>query len=114
MEKAESNTGNHWRDFLGPLRALVRGARTQVVFVKKTSVEIDHTKESLKSRFIQRRRKVSNGGGVLLERMEAGTGEAMAKELCPGNGKLTLAQANCQAMDTAQLQEILEMMNMRS
>ena len=50
-EKAESKTGDHWRDFLGPLRALGRGARTQ---------------------------------------------------------------ANCQAMDSAQLQEVAEMLNMRS
>ena len=30
-----------------------------------------------------------------------------------GDGKLTLAQANCQAMGMAQLQEVSEMLNMR-
>ena len=29
VEKAESNVGFYWRDFPEPLRALVRGARTQ-------------------------------------------------------------------------------------
>ena len=28
-EKAKSNVGDHWRDFPGPFKALVRGARTQ-------------------------------------------------------------------------------------
>ena len=51
---------------------------------------------------------------MLLERMEAGTGEAIAEELSLGDSKLTLAWANHQAMDTAQLQEILEMLNMRN
>ena len=43
----------------------------------------------MKSRFILRWRKISNGRGVLLERMEAGTGEAMAEKLGLGDGKLT-------------------------
>ena len=30
-EKEEFNRGDYWRDFLGPLRALVRGARTKAV-----------------------------------------------------------------------------------
>ena len=55
-----------------------------------------------------------NGGGVLLERVKTGTGEVMAEEICLGNGKLSFAQANCQAMDTAQLQDVSEMLNMRS
>ena len=67
----------------------------------------------MKSRFIQGRRKISNGGGVLLERMEAGTGEGMAQELGLPNRKLTFAQVNRQAMNTAQLQVVSEMLNMR-
>ena len=54
------------------------------------------------------------GGGVLLKRMKTGTGEAMAQELGLGDIKLTLAQANFKAMDSAQLQDIWEMLNMRS
>ena len=44
--------------------------------------------------------------------METRTGEAMAEELGLGDGKLTFAQANCQAMDMAQLQDISEVLNM--
>ena len=76
-------------------------------------VEVDHTEESLKSRFIRGRRKILNGRFVLLEKVETGTGEAMAKELGLGDCKLTFAQANRQTMDTAQLQDVSEMMNMR-
>ena len=46
--------------------------------------------------------------------MKTGTGEAMAQELSLGNGKFTLAQANRKTMDSAQLQDISEMLNMRS
>ena len=76
-------------------------------------VKINHTKESLKSRFIRGRRKILNGGGVLWQRMQAGTGEVVAKELGLRHGKLALAQANCQAMGAAQLQDVTEMLNMR-
>ena len=66
----------------------------------------------MKSRFIRGRREITNGRGVLQERMEARTGEAMSQELGLGNSKLTFAQANCQAMDRAQLQDVSEMLNM--
>ena len=56
-------------------------------------VKVYHTKESLKSRFICQRRKISNGRGVLGKRMDAGTGEAVAEELTLGNSKLAFAQA---------------------
>ena len=45
--------------------------------------------------------------------MQARTGKAVAKELGLRHGELTLAQANCQAMGTAQLQDVTEMLNMR-
>ena len=48
---------------------------------------------------------------MLTYRLEAGTGEVMAKELILKNNKLTLAQANCQAVGSAQLQDISEMLN---
>ena len=54
-----------------------------------------------------------NGCGVPGERMETGTGETVSKELSLGNCKLTLAQANRQAMDSAQLQNVAEMLNIR-
>ena len=54
-----------------------------------------------------------NGGGVLWKRVEDAAGEAMTQELGLRDNKLTLAGANCQAMGTAQLQEISEMLNMR-
>ena len=68
----------------------------------------------MKSRFIHGQRKILDGGGVLGQRMQAGTGEAVAKELSLRHGKLTLAQANHQAMGLAQLQDVSEMQNMRS
>ena len=52
-----------------------------------------------------------NGGGVLGQRMQARTGEAVAKELGLRHGKLALAKANCQAMGVAQLQDVSEMLN---
>ena len=70
---------------------------------EQSLVEVYHPEEILKSRFIRRRREISNGRGVLWERMEAGTGEVMAQGLSLRDGKLTLAQANRQAMGTAQL-----------
>ena len=77
-------------------------------------VEVDHPVESFRfiRRFIRRRREITNGRGMLRERMEAGTGEVRAQELGLGDGKLTLAQANHQAMGTA-LQDVSEMLNMR-
>ena len=77
----------------------------------ETSVEVDHTEESLKFRFVQGRRKISNGRGVFQERVKTRTGGVMAQELSLGDGKLTFAQANCQAIDTAQLQDVSEMLN---
>ena len=35
LEKAESNVGFQWRDFPGPFKALVRGARTQAAEQRK-------------------------------------------------------------------------------
>ena len=54
-----------------------------------------------------------DGGGVLQKRMETGTDDAVAQELGLGDNNLTLAQANCKAMDSAQLQDVSEMLNMR-
>ena len=67
----------------------------------------------MKSRFIQGRRKILDGGGVLRKRMEARTGDMMAQELGLQDGKLTLAQAYHQAMGAAQLQDVSELLNMR-
>ena len=67
----------------------------------------------MKTGFIRRQRKFSNGEGMLGKRMEAGAVEAMAKELGLWDIKLTLPQANSQAMATAQLQDISEILNMR-
>ena len=101
-EKAEFNVGFHWRDIQGPLRAMVREARTR-----------NHTKESLKSRIIRGRREITNGGGVLGMGVKAGAGETVARELGFRYGEFTLAQAYRQAMGTAQLQYVFEMLNMR-
>ena len=49
---------------------------------------------------------------MLRKRVQAGTGEAVSKELGFWDGKLTLAQANRQAMGAAQLQDVTEMLNM--
>ena len=68
----------------------------------------------MKYRFIRGRRKILDGGGMLRQRMQAGTGEGVSQELGLKHGKLALAQANCQVVDATQLQGILEMLNMRS
>ena len=60
-----------------------------------------------------KRKKFSNGGGMLGKRMEARTGEVMAKELGLRDSKLIYAQANGQAMGTLQLQDVSEMLKMR-
>ena len=54
-----------------------------------------------------------DGGGVLGQRMKPGTGESVSKELCLRHGEFALAQANCQAMGAAKLQDVTEMLNMR-
>ena len=54
---------------------------------------------------IPRRRKIPDGGGVLRKGMQAGTGETVTQELGFRDCKLTLAQANRQAVGAAQLQE---------
>ena len=76
-------------------------------------VKINHTEESLKSRFILGRRKITDGGGVLGQGVKAGTGESVSQELGLRHCKLPFAQANRQVMGTAQLQDVMEMLNMR-
>ena len=44
-------------------------------------VKINHTKESLKSRFIHGRRKFTDGGGMLGQGVKAGTGESVSQKL---------------------------------
>ena len=80
---------------------------------EKSPVEINHTEKPLKSGFIRGGRKISVGRGMLKESAEARTGETMTQELGFGNPELTFTQANLQAMDSAQLQEVSEMLNMR-
>ena len=53
-------------------------------------------------------------GGVLRQRMQVGTGEVVAKELSLRHCKLALAQPNREAMGATQLQNVSEMLNMRS
>ena len=48
---------------------------------------------------------------MLTYRLETGPGEVITKELILKNNKLILAQANCQAVGSAQLQDISEMLN---
>ena len=62
---------------------------------EKSPVEINHTQETLESRFIRGRRKLHDGIGMLGERTDPGTGEMMAQELGLGDRKLTFAQSNC-------------------
>ena len=50
---------------------------------------------------------------MLGKRMEARTGEGMAKKISLWDSKLTFSQANCQVVGTAQLQDVSEMLNMR-
>ena len=66
----------------------------------------------MKSRFIRRGKNLSDGRGVLGERVETGAGEMMSNELGLGDSELTFAQADRQAMGTAQLQDISEILNM--
>ena len=67
----------------------------------------------MKSRFIRGRRKITDGGGVLGQGMKARTGELVWQELGLRQGELALAQANRQAIGVAQLQDVMEMLNMR-
>ena len=67
---------------------------------EKPSVEVYHSQKLLESRFIHGQRKIPDGGDVFEERTEARTTEEVA-------GKLTLVEANCQRLGTAQLQEKL-------
>ena len=60
-------------------------------FLEKSYIEVNHLKEILESKFIQRQRKILIGGGTLGKRMEAGTGVAMAKELSLWDSKFTFA-----------------------
>ena len=80
---------------------------------RKQRLKINHTKESLNTRFISGRRKIINGGGVLGKRVQAGTGESVSKKFGFRYGKLTLAQAYRKAMSAAQLQDVTEMLNMK-
>ena len=45
---------------------------------EKSPVEINHTKKMLKSGFIQGRRELHDGGGMLGERTETGIGEMVS------------------------------------
>ena len=51
---------------------------------------------------------------MLVKGVKAGTGETVSQELGFRRGKLTLAQAYGQAMGVPQLQDVTEMLNMRS
>ena len=68
---------------------------------EKPLVKINHTQETLKSRFNRGLRKLSDGEGMLEERGETRAGDMVAQELSLGDSKLTFSQANCQAMGTA-------------
>ena len=54
-----------------------------------------------------------DGRGVLGQGVKAGTGESVSQELGFRHGELAFAQANRQAMGAAQLQDVMEMLNMR-
>ena len=71
---------------------------------EKSPVEIYHTEKTLQSRFIRGRRKLCDGGGILGERAETGTGEMVSQELSLQNSKFTFAQA----VSSAQVQDILD------
>ena len=49
---------------------------------------------------------------MLGERTETGAGEMLSQELSLRHGKFTCAQANCQAMTSAQVQDISKILNM--
>ena len=49
--------------------------------LEKSLVEINHTEKTLKSGFILVRRKLSDGRGMLGERMETGAVEMVSQEL---------------------------------
>ena len=75
---------------------------------EKSPVEINYTKKTLKSWFIRGSRELCDGRGMLGERMETGTGEMVSQELSLRHRKFTFAQADRQAMGSAQVQDILE------
>ena len=106
--KAESSTLDQ-----RTLEGVVERSKDLCSVGEKYPLEFNHIKKLLESRFIRGRRKISDGGGMLEERTEAGTSEVMTQELGLRNPKLTFAQANCQAIDSAQLQNVSKMLNMR-
>ena len=63
----------------------------------------------MKSRFIRGGRKIPDGRGVLGQGVKAGTGESVSQELGLRHSKLAFAQA----LGVAQLQDVMEMLNMR-
>ena len=80
--------------------------------LEKFPGEIHHTAKTLQSGFIRGRRKLCDGRGMLGERAETRTGEMVSKELSLRYSKFIFAQANCQAMSSAQVQDISEIQNM--
>ena len=99
--------------FPGSLQSIGKRSEDSGGGAEKTTVKINHTEELWKSRLVLGWRKITDGGGVLGQRMQASTGESMSEELGLRHGKLTLAQANCQSIGAAQLQDVTEMLNMR-
>ena len=79
--KAELSSGVHRRDLARPLEGVGERSKDLGSVSEKYPVEINHTKKTLKSGFIRGRRELCDGGGMLGERTETGTGEMVSQEL---------------------------------
>ena len=109
LVKAESRTGDQDRDFPGPFKASVRGARMRAALREKLSVEVSHPQKPLQSRLVRWRRKGGDGSGMLGQWQTTVGGEQVSKKLDLGHSKFALGEANGQPMLTTEEKNFMEM-----
>jgi len=88
------------------LQSVGEGGKDESRVLDELSVEVDHSKKSLKSRFICRHRKLRDDSGVLDQGATAGAAEAMTQKLNLRDRELTLGKADGEAMETAELKNL--------
>ena len=72
-------------------------------------IDVEETKESLKSRTVLRSGELLNGGSVFLERSGAGGRNLVTQKLEVGGGEHTLLQVDCETMLPAEEEDVPEM-----
>ena len=112
LVKGESNTVDEERDFLGHLRASMRGRRTHAAPQRNFWLEVDHPQEPLESRFVRQQRKGADGRGGLCQWRTTGGREKVSKILDLGDSKLALGQPNCRPLLLTEEKNLSEVVNM--